>query len=105
MEEALLREDAADQERDQQDDRHRLQADAVQVMHHRGKRKLAGRTKTRSSATAVSPRSLHDGDGIGDNVADRYGRDSPGWWREAAWGMSAALSARVTFCTSCSSPR
>ena len=36
VEDALLRDDAAEQERDQQDDRHRLQADAVEVMHHRG---------------------------------------------------------------------
>ena len=36
MEDALLRDDAADQEGDQQDDRHRAPADIVELVHHRG---------------------------------------------------------------------
>ena len=36
VEDALLRDDAADQERDQQDDRHRAPADIVELVHHRG---------------------------------------------------------------------
>ena len=36
MEKALLRDDAADQESDQQDDGDRLQADAIEVMHGGG---------------------------------------------------------------------
>ena len=36
MENALLRDDAADQKRDEQDDRHRAPADIVELMHHRG---------------------------------------------------------------------
>ncbi len=55
MEEALLRDDAADQEGDQQDDRHRLPADAVEVMHRRGERRLRGRSSTRSSAALSAP--------------------------------------------------
>ena len=40
MEEALLGDDAADQERDEQDDRHRLPADPVEMMH--GRREAEG---------------------------------------------------------------
>ena len=41
MENALLRDDGADQERDQQDDRHRPPADIVELMYHRGEAKTA----------------------------------------------------------------
>ena len=43
MEDALLGDDAADQEGDQQDDRHRPPADAVELMHQRGQAEAGGR--------------------------------------------------------------
>ena len=41
-EDALLRDDRSDQERDQQDDRNRAPAHAVEVMHHGGQTETAG---------------------------------------------------------------
>ena len=41
VEDALLRDDGADQEGDQQDDRHRLPADAVELIDGRGEAEIA----------------------------------------------------------------
>ena len=56
MEEALLGDDAADQEGDEQNDRHRLPADAVELMDGRGEAELArARDHAEPSATPMAP--------------------------------------------------
>ena len=75
MEHALLRDDAADQERDQQDDRHRAPADAVEVMHHRGETERA-----RIAARRAAMR--HDE--LAEHLHDRAGCRAPSASRRAA---------------------
>ena len=53
MEQALLRDDAADQERDEQDDRHRAPGDIVELMHQRGETEAA---RMRQHAQTARPR-------------------------------------------------
>ena len=58
MEDALLRDDAADQEGDQQDDRHRAPADMVEMMHHRGEAEAARARQRRAAARPISAPSM-----------------------------------------------
>ena len=58
MENALLRDDAADQEGDQQDDRHRAPADIVELVHHRGEAEAA-RMRGHAAASTTIERAQH----------------------------------------------
>ena len=79
MEDALLGDDGADQERDQQNDRHRAPADVVEVVHHRGEAKPARmRDHAREAPTISAPSMLSDQRrglaDIGHGAADRIER-------------------------------
>ena len=73
MEEALLGDDAADQEGDQQHDRHRLPADPVQVMHGGGEaegcRALGGRQHGKAKRA--------DHGNKGNKVSPQPGQEAP----------------------------
>ena len=56
LENALLRDDAADQEIDRHDDRHGAQREDFHVENHRGRPHQRGLSVTRSAAAANSPR-------------------------------------------------
>ena len=107
MEDALLGDDAADQEGDQHDDRHRAPAHLLEMMHGRGQAEAA-RMKEDPDAGAASTApsmSIRDGDraaDAGDAAADliehagdrrrrprrRAGAASPGAPRRRGWNSS-----------------
>ena len=58
MEYALLRDDAADQKGDQQDDRHRAPADIVELVHHRGQAERMRRADHAQQSDASAPSML-----------------------------------------------
>ncbi len=55
MEDALLRQDAADEEGDENDDRHRAQAHAVDLVDHGREAERVGRASMRSAAATFAP--------------------------------------------------
>ena len=76
MENALLRDDGADQEGDEQDDRHRAPADPVEMMHDRSEAEAAWMRDHAEHRQHQRAEKLHDqrqrAADLGDGAADRH---------------------------------